>query len=275
MQQATSNIQEQQAAEAFNKQSAVFDAIYSTNIIIQYKRKRVRENVESFLQPNSSILELNAGTGEDALYFASKGHTVHATDIAADMQEKLKQKINAAGFEKNVSTEICSFNNLETLQGKGPFDLIFSNFAGLNCTGELDKVLQQFSSLLKPGGLVTLVVMPRFCWWEFLLFLRGNFKTAFRRFNSRNGVRAHIEGTCFTCWYYSPEYIINVLKKDFEVLSVEGLCTIVPPSYFENFPTKHPKLYSWLQKQEQQLKSKWPWKNTGDYFIITLRRSGR
>lgn len=266
------NINEQQAAEAFNKQSSVFDAIYSPNVIIQYKRERVRMHVEKFLKRESKILELNAGTGEDAIYFAMKGHYVHATDIAEEMQNVLKQKVAEKNLQSRVTTEICSFNHLESLHQKGHYDLIFSNFAGLNCTGDLDKVLQSFSALLKQNGLITLVIMPRFCLWEFLLFIRGNFKTAFRRFKSRNGVAAHIEGTYFTCWYYSSAFVERCLKNEFDVLSVEGLCTIVPPSYFENFPSKHPHLYEWLQKAENKLKSTWPWKNTGDYFIITMRK---
>jgi ubiquinone/menaquinone biosynthesis C-methylase UbiE len=272
MQPTISKIQEQKAAEAFNKQSAVFDAIYSPNLIIQYKRKRVRDHVEKYLPLCSNILELNAGTGEDAVYFASKGHYVHATDIAAEMQQQLIKKVSEAGLSKNVSTETCSFNNLPALQNKGPYDLIFSNFAGLNCTGDLDKVLQSFTPLLKQGGITTLVVMPDFCWWETMLALRGNFKLAFRRFHSKHGVKANVEGVSFTCWYYSPDYITSVLKDEFELLSVEGLCTIVPPSYFENFPVRFPGLFAWLQKAEKKLKRLWPWKTTGDYFIISLRK---
>lgn len=272
MQSTAYNIDEQRAAEAFNKQSSVFDAIYSPNVIIQYKRKRVRTHAENFLPPNSNILELNAGTGEDAIYFAAKGHHVHATDIAQEMQNILKTKVAEQGLTQFVSTELCSFTDFISLHNKGPFDLIFSNFAGLNCTGDLDKVLQSFSALLKPNGLATLVVMPRFCLWEFLLCLTGNFKTAFRRFKNRSGVSAHIEGTYFKCWYYSPAFIEACLKNEFEVLCVEGLCTIVPPSYFENFPSKHPRLFKWLKKKEDKLKNKWPWKNIGDYFIITLQK---
>ncbi|MEP6846158.1 MAG: hypothetical protein ABI861_09145, partial [Panacibacter sp.] len=126
------------------------------------------------------------------------------------------------------------------------------------------------SSLLKPGGMATLVIMPGFCWWETMLALRGNFKISFRRFNNKHGVKATVEGIDFTCWYYKPSYIITSLKNEFEVLSIEGLCTIVPPSYFENFPHRFPRLYSWLQKMEHRLKDKWPWKETGDYFIISL-----
>jgi len=80
------NVNEQAAEKAFSKQSAIFDEIYSSNIIIQYKRQRVRDHLEQFLKPNSKILELNAGTGEDAVWFGKHGHTVHATDISKGMQ---------------------------------------------------------------------------------------------------------------------------------------------------------------------------------------------
>lgn len=264
--------EEQPAREAFNKQSPLFDHLYTPNLIIQYKRKRVREHVAQYIPANSSILELNAGTGEDAIYFAQQGHTVHATDIADKMQEVLRQKVARQQLTASVSTELCSFTELDQLQNKGPYDLIFSNFAGLNCTGELDKVLQSFAPLLKPGGVVTLVVMPVFCLWETLLALRGNFKTAFRRFRSKNGVQAHIEGVYFTCWYYKPSYIINCLNTSFDVLSVEGLCSLVPPSYLENFPLKQPRLYRWLTALENRFKRSYPWKYMGDYFIISLKK---
>ncbi len=68
--------------------------------------------------------------------------------------------------------------------------MIFSNFAGLNCTGKLDQVLLSFDPLLKPGGLVTLVLLPPFCVWETALVLKGKFKTAFRRFFSKKGVKS-------------------------------------------------------------------------------------
>lgn len=260
------------AQQAFNRQATVFDALYSPNPIIRYKRQAVRAHIAHYLPSCSHILELNAGTGEDAIYFAGQGHTVHATDIAENMQQVLRSKVHSEGVEEKVSNEICSYNALNTLQQRGPYDFIFSNFAGLNCTGELSQVLKSFSPLLKPGGLVTLVVMPRFCLWEIILLLKGKFSTAFRRIRSRHGVTAHVEGIHFTCWYYSPKYIQRCLDEQFEVLQVEGLCTIVPPSYLENFPVKYPRLYQWLVRMEKRFGKTWPWRETGDYFIISLQK---
>lgn len=273
MNSSANSINEHAASEAFTRQSGSFDQLFSPNPIITYKRQRVREHVQQYLAQESKILEINAGTGEDAIWFARMGHTVHATDIAEGMQQVLAQKVKQHQFEEKITYELCSFTNLENLKQKGPYDLIFSNFAGLNCTGELDKVLESFAPLLKPGGIVTLVVLPGFCLWETLLVFKGKFKTAFRRFFGSGGVNAQIEGVNFTCWYYDPSYIINSLKKSFHVIGMEGLCTLVPPSYLENFPRKHEGLFKWLMQKENKYRSKWPWKFIGDYYIISLKKN--
>jgi ubiquinone/menaquinone biosynthesis C-methylase UbiE len=271
MTDSVTNIHEKAAAKAFSKQAPQFDLLYNDNTIVQYKRKRVREHVKQFLPPHSTILELNAGTGEDAVYFARQGHTVHATDISAGMQDVLIKKVKENQLEKAVTSELCSFTELEDLQQQGPYDFIFSNFAGLNCTSELQKVLASFSHLLKPGGFVTLVLLPRFCLWEFLLLFKGKFKTAFRRLSGTKGTKAKIDGELFRCWYYNPSFIRKYLKESFRVVGLEGLCTLVPPSYIEHFAEDHSRLYRLLKKNENKWKSKWPWKVVGDYYIITLQ----
>jgi ubiquinone/menaquinone biosynthesis C-methylase UbiE len=268
-------LNETEAAKAFSKQATGFDEYDAGNTIIQYKRKRVREHVLRWMGkgvviqaatgsiPAGSILELNAGTGTDATFFARQGYRVHATDIAPGMQEKVREKVRLQGLTDKVTTELCSFTALDNLQARGPYDLIFSNFAGLNCTGELDKVLKSFAPLVKSGGQVTLVILPGFCLWETLMMFKGKFRTAFRRLVSgRRGTKSHVEGHYFQCWYYSPSYVIRALADTFDCISLEGLCTIVPPSYIEGFAEKHPAAYRWLRSRED----KW------DYYIISFRK---
>jgi ubiquinone/menaquinone biosynthesis C-methylase UbiE len=261
------------AEAAFTRQSAVFDELYTGNTIVKYKRLRVRQHVLKYLAPGGSVLELNAGTGEDALFFARQGFKVHATDISVGMQHELKQKVSNNKLDGMVSTEVCSFTQLDQLKNKGPYDLIFSNFAGLNCTNELDKVLASFDDLLSPGGMVTLVILPKFCLWETLLVFKGKFGTAFRRFFSKRGRQARVEDTWFKCWYYNPSYIVGRLSNNFQLLGVEGLCSLVPPSYIEGFAEKHLRTYNFLKEKEDKLKSRWPWKYIGDYYIISLRKN--
>ena len=272
MSHSLDTVNEIHVAAAFDNQSEGFDAAYAQNLIIQYKRKRVRDHVETLLKPKSQILELNAGTGDDGIFFAHRGHRVHATDISIGMQAKLSEKIKSKQVDDKVTHEICSFSNLQNLNRPGPYDFIFSNFAGLNCTGDLDKVLRSFKPLLKNDGIVTLVLLPKYCLWETLLIFRGKFQTAFRRFFSSHGRKAHIEGEYFMCWYYNPSFIKGILGEDFDVLKIEGLCSIVPPSYIENFAEKYPKIFRLLTTAEEKWKELWPWRSIGDYYIISLRK---
>ncbi len=260
-----------EAGLAFSRQSVVFDGYDAGNTIIKYKRKRVREHVLRHMPVGGSILELNSGTGEDAGFFAGLGYRVHATDIAEGMQLQLKEKMQRMGLADTVTTELCSFNELESLKEKGPYDLIFSNFAGLNCTNRLDTVLASFAPLVKPGGQVTLVILPGFSLWETLLVFKGKFRTAFRRWTS-GGTKSHVEGVHFKCWYYSPSYVTRHLAPDFDLMDLEGLCTFVPPSYIEHFAEKRPGLYKWLCGIEDRVKSGWPWRSIGDYYIISFRK---
>lgn len=120
--------------------------------------------------------------------------------------------------------------------------------------------------------MVTLVVLPGFCLWEFLLLFKGKFKTAFRRFSGQKGTKAKIDGEYFRCWYYNPSFIRRHLKNSLKIVALEGLCSLVPPSYIVHFAENHPGLYRLLEKKENTWKSKWPWKVIGDYYIITLQK---
>src|ERR1700734_2654874 len=97
-------LNEQEVAAAFSKQAGGFDEYDAGNTIIHYKRNRVREHVLRYLPSTGSILELNAGTGTDAVWFAERGYRVHATDIAEGMQEKLREKVRLRWMKDKVTT---------------------------------------------------------------------------------------------------------------------------------------------------------------------------
>ncbi|HEX6333557.1 MAG TPA: class I SAM-dependent methyltransferase [Flavisolibacter sp.] len=261
---------EQRAARAFTAQSPVFDAMYGSDPVIRYKRERVRAHVMTHVAPGSRILELNCGTGEDAIFFARHGYRVHATDISDGMLQQLQQKIDGNGVT-GLTKEQCSFLQLQQLRDKGPYDAVFSNFGGLNCTGDLHAVVRSVDTLLKPGGTITLILISNFCLWELLLLFRGKFRTATRRFFASGGRSAQVEGRPFKCWYYSAKQVRRMLPG-YDVLSTEGLCTLVPPSYIQGFAAKYPGLFSFLARAEKRLAGTWPWRYFGDYVMITSRK---
>lgn len=254
------------AIEAFTQQSSIFDAYYRPSPIVQYKRKRVRQCLMQFLKPHSNILELNAGTGEDALWLAENGHNLLATDASEGMLRHLQTKV--AG-QKNIQVQVLDFNDIDLLRPQ-TFDAIFSNFGGLNCTPHLDKILQKISELLNPGGIIILTIMPPNCMWEWFSVFKLNFNHAFRRW-SKGGTPAHIEGVHFTTYYYKPSFV----KKhagSLKHVHTEALCLAVPPEYLRRLAVSYPRFFRITQKAEAIIKS-WPLlRNWGDYYVIVLRK---
>jgi ubiquinone/menaquinone biosynthesis C-methylase UbiE len=268
----SNHINELKASEAFTRQAPVFDKLYGEDPITRYKRKRVRNHILAYAKENGRMLELNCGTGEDAIYFAQKGFLVHATDISNGMLDVLKNKLSGSFYQERITVEQCSFTELEQLAERRAFDCVYSNLGGLNCTGELERVLSKLGDLVTEGGIVTLVIISKFCLWETMLLLKGRAKTATRRFFSRNGKEAQVEGKSFKCWYYNPSFVKKCMEKNFDFLSVEGLCTIVPPSYMDHFANNYPRTLRFLVHLENRLSGKWPWNRTGDYFIISFKK---
>lgn len=262
--------QEQYVSEAFSRQSPVFDAIDDANKTIGWMRERVRKEVLRHIKPAATMLELNCGTGIDAIYFAQKGYKVLATDNAEGMLQELKKKRDALGLQNNLELQRCSFNKLEDLSGRR-FDYIFSNFGGLNCSPDLAKILRDVDGLLNPGGYFSFVIMPKVCPWEILMLFKGKFKTAFRRF-AKNGTSAHLEGVHFQCYYYDPSYVVKHTPSNYKLVSLKGLSITVPPPFIEGFIDKHPKLFGKLENIENRIWAKAPFNRWADHYIITMQK---
>lgn len=257
------------AGIAFSKQSSSFDQIEEESLLLQYMRKRIHEHCLRHFPKQAEILELNSGTGIDAVFFAKLGMKVQATDIAEGMISELRSKITAMHLNETIHALRCSYTQLPTFDRS--FDVVFSDFGGLNCIQDLRPVVDGINKNLKKGGLVTLVIMPKICFWEMALALKGNFKVAFRRFK-KNGAKSHLEGQYFMTYYFSYSYIRRVFGTDYELVDLEGLCSFVPPPYFEKFPNKYRRIFQFLSYLERHLKSVFPFNKCADHLIITLRR---
>lgn len=256
-------------SDAFSKQSAVFDTLYKENKLSDYLRSKFREEIVSHLKSHSQLLELNCGTGLDAIYFAEKGHCLLATDNAPGMLAQLDRKVVEKNLGGQIKTFRCSFHEIHKIQNK-KFDHIISNFGGLNCTDNLKDVLIQLAPLLNDSGKITLMVMPKICPWELIMAFKGNFKTAFRRF--KKNTPAHIEGVHFLCYYYNPSYITHVLKRDFDLLTLKGIFITVPPEFYENFVDRYPRLFKILSRIDKAICSVFPFTSWCDHYMITLQK---
>lgn len=256
-------------AEAFSRTAEKYDSFAEDHPHLTRMRNKVYSHVMQHVPRGARILELNAGTGTDAVQLAQRGYRVHATDIAPGMLNRLREKVDTLALHDRITLEERSFLSLEKVQG-APFDAIFSDLGGLNCIPDLAPVIQQLPKIIKTGGVVTWVLMPHICLWEMAEVFRGNFSLAFRRF-SRGSVRANLEGLKFDVYYFSPRKVIEWFGNDFRLLALEGLSVLTPTAESKNFARLHPGLYRALSWLDDRLSPHWPWHGWGDFYILTMK----
>lgn len=257
----------------FSKQSVRYDEADRANHVLHDLREQVYTHVSNFLKPASRILELNAGTGLDAVHFAEHGHRVHATDLSDGMIEEIRKKIVRHNLSNQLTCQKLSYTDLDKSTEKN-FDYVFSNFGGLNCIDDLSLVARNLPDLLNHGAFLTLVIMPPISPWELCWFLKGQREKAFRRFR-KNGTMAHLEGEYFRTYYHSLKKIRASLSPACHYVASESLAVVSPPPHCMSFPLKHPNLYRFLRKSDRLLRNSFPFNRWGDHLITTFQFRGR
>ena len=260
------------SADIFDSLSVDYDDVFSNSNIGKAQRKRVWEHLEDCLASAeiSRVLELNCGTGVDARWFSSKGCEVLATDVSPEMLKVAKSN-SPKGITINYKE--MDLRDLHTLEEKG-FDLVFSNFGGLNCVSrsELKNALSSCSEILNPGGALLTVVMPRFCLWESAYYAsKRNLTKAVRRW-SRSGDSFTVNGQSTNIYYYSPREMTELAMPHFECTYVKPIGALIPPSYCEKTFLGRSRVVNSLAWLESKLPHSSVTAAVADHFLIEFRK---
>lgn len=218
------------------------------------------------------ILELNCGTGEDAVHLAKSGHVITATDISEEMLARAREKASEQGITHKIHLDQLDIKNIASTALSHQFDLVFSNFGGLNCIGqsEMEKFKTDVRKLLKPHGTLIMVIMPELCIWESFYFLaKFRLNQVFRR--KKPSVLADVSGVKVETWYYSPKRLSKVFKPEFSRVRVKPIGFFAPPSYMETFIKRHPLFFKFIAFMEQRF-SRFGWQSRmADHYYIELQ----
>ena len=257
--------------DSFNKISDSFDEEDRENAILQWMRNTVYGIYLSYFKKGDKLLELNAGTGIDAVYLASEGIKVLATDISDEMLGRLKVKIEKKNLEELISVKNLSFNEIGIIPDKD-FDGAISNFGGLNCINNFDSLSESLGERIKPGGKFIAVVMNSFCPWEiFYYLLKLDLTNAFRRFN-KEGIEAGLSEFKIKSFYFSPGEFAESFGKHFETEKIYSHGLFTPPPYMFGIYNRAKPMVKAFMKLDELTKGAFLLNRIGDHFIIVLKR---
>lgn len=233
----------------------------------------VQKTCLKYFPPGSRILELNAGTGVDAVFLADHGMSVHATDISDEMIGIIQAKVKSGHLETKITAQALSFGEINSVTGS-TFDAVFSNFGGLNCINDFSKLSDDLSSKLKPGGLFIAVVMNKFCSWEiFYYLLRFDHKNAFRRFR-KNGIMAELNGEKVKTYYFFPGEFVDAFSGNFEKVKISALAFKTPPPYLKGIYMRFKPIVKFFMLLDEFIMNIYPFNRLGDHFMIVVKKRG-
>lgn len=263
----------EQTKESFNKIADAFDEQDRANPIIGWMRNIVHDVYLKHFKTGDSLLELNSGTGIDAVFLAEKGLSVFATDISPKMQSYLLEKINnKPELRDKITARPYSFYEIDKVD-KSNFDGVISNFGGLNCVSDFSKLRDDLKDRVKPGGLFIAAVMNKFCPWEIFYFsLKLNFKKAFRRFK-KEGIDGAIDDQFVKTFYFWPKEFGKKFEPYFKIKRIYTLGLYTPSPYMLGLYKRIGLLIRLWMKIDELIKGIYPFNKIGDHFIIILQKA--
>jgi 2-polyprenyl-3-methyl-5-hydroxy-6-metoxy-1,4-benzoquinol methylase len=255
------------STSAFDAQADAYDAQFSHTLIGGLMRRAVWARCAARFTAGSSILEMNCGTGDDALWMTQRGLKVLATDVAPNMLRIARLKL-AEIPAAQVQIRQLAWEQLGTLDA-GPFDGMLSNFGGLNCVEDLGTVARALAARLRPGATAILCIMGPRVPWEWLWFLsQGLPAAAFRRMRSQGTTWAGMR-----IRYPSIRQASRAFAPEFRVSRVSAIGAILPPPYTGRVLARLPRLVGALNCLERRIDTLWPLPELADHYLLELQRA--
>lgn len=221
------------AKTGFDRIAEEYDRQFTETVIGRAQRSLVHEALRGHFREGHRVLEINCGTGEDAIYLGRQGISVLACDASPSMVAVAREKLERCGEELPVTFAACANEALHRLPDAGPFDGVLSNFGGLNCSADLAGVAQALAGYVRPGGELWLCLIGRVCLWEIFWYATcGQWRKAFRRLK-RGGTEARIGGKEIRVYYPTVREMRAAFSPAFRLVEWRGIGVSVPPSWLE------------------------------------------
>ncbi len=260
------------AGRVFDLLAEEYDTKFTRTLVGRAQRDAVWNVLDRHFKAGQRILELNCGTGEDAVHLAHRGIRVVGCDASEKMIEVARRRFAEEPTRGNATFHQISTEQISRVAYLGPYQGAFSNFSGLNCIRHLGVVADQLAALLQHGAWLFLCVSTRFCLWESGWYsVRGNWKKAARRWPGL--AQFSLAETQVDVYYPTVSQMKRTFQPWFDLRYYTGVGVTIPPSYLDHWVRERPALFRALARIDGVVKG-WPLARViGDHVLLALQRS--
>lgn len=297
---------------AFDNLATGYDETEERNVLLRRMRYQMWDVLHRTFPAGARLLDLGCGTGIDAVFLASLGYRVVATDLSPAMVERTRVRADEAGVGDRVVTYTVGVQEMAQLvrgQGQarataqdasvlpqaaripvvgvptavypGPnhddlagerFDGIYSNRGVFNCVSDLEGVAEACARLLEPGGRLVVTVIGRACPWEVLYYAMRGRWNRAHLRGARGFIPVTLEGQTVWTRYFTPREFYRPFRRSFELTGYRSLGIFLPPPYLAALCERFPSLLTVGGWIDDHLGG-WPvMRDMGDLFLMTLTR---
>lgn len=250
-----------------------YDGAFTDTSVGRAQREIVQLEMNQSFRKGQRILEINCGTGVDAIHLALRGLRVVACDESPEMIRVARLRAKETGTEKQIEFKVMKIESVSSLAQGEPFDGLLSNFGGLNCVQDLAATAHDLALVLKPGAKALLNVFSRFCAWEsFWYLLHGNSRKAFRRF--RPEITAGLaKGVPVKIYYHSVRRFKQALSPYFQIKKRIGVGIAVPPSYLNSLANRFVPFLNFAKGLDRAVCGLPMFRSVADHTLMVFERS--
>jgi len=258
----------------FDLLAARYDDVFTNSCIGRAQRNLVWREMDRNFQPGQRILEINCGTGVDACHLAERGIRVLACDSSHRMIDVARRRVRVSGHEQLVEVRHLCTEDLTQLFRSEPFEGVLSNFGGLNCLGDLERVAFDLAPLVRTGGRLVICVFGVCCLWETLWYvLRRDLNKAFRRLRAEGDLWSASPAARVVVRYHSVRSLGRAFAPYFSLKRWQGVGIAVPPSYLETLAVRFPRLFRVATGLDSLLAPCPGYRAMADHALLTLERT--
>lgn len=258
----------EESKERWDTAAQTYETAFVETLTGKLWRSTVWSELDQAFPPGSKVLEMNCGTGVDAIHLAERGIAVVACDISSAMIERASRNAAIAGLDRLIEFRVLATENLDQIPTDESFAGAFSNFSGLNCVGDLGAVSKALAARLDPGSIVLLCMLgPSAKWERFWRIVQRALE------NVHQQPRKRKSASSFQVTRYSYREVAAAFQPYFDLRRRKGIGIFVPPAFVDRTAARFPRVIRMLGLLERAVAKMPFFRDHGGCVLLQFERT--